>query len=208
MVPGPQYRSASLRVSIPVQSAKKNMAVVAIVVILAIAGWPQNRVVTSVLNSTVALQRTWHVLSQFQEKVSSRSCKTPHNHHHFHHHHNHFCPPSRRQKKLPPIAPPNNDKWPGDQILPLKFISHQRNGRLRNGPPQQPWPGFGNKFSIRIHHFHHQHKCFCPPGRRKKKLPPIAPLSNNEWPEDQILPLKSISHRRNARPQNGLPQRP
>jgi hypothetical protein len=150
MVHGPQYGSACSWVSIPVQSAKLFSTIVAIAVVLAIAGWPHNKAITSILNSNIALQRTWYVLSKFQEKASSRSCKTPHNHHHLHHHHNHFCPPCRHQNKLPLIEPPNNNKWPGDQILPLNFISHQRNMRPWNRLPQRPWPSFDNKLSITI----------------------------------------------------------
>ncbi len=106
--------------------------------------------VTSVLNSTIALWRIWYVTVKSQVQVSSRSCRTPHNHHHLHHHHNPFCPPCHRQKKLPPIAPPNNDEWPGEQIPPINFICHLRNARPRNGLPQRPWPSLGNKFEYRI----------------------------------------------------------
>jgi hypothetical protein len=150
MVPGPQYGSASLGVSKPLQSVNFFSVIVVIFIVLAIAGWPHGRAVTSVLNSTVAQRRTWYVSFKSQEKASSRSCKTPHNHHHFHQHHNHFCPPCHRQKKLPPIMPPNNDEWPGDHILPLNFISHQHNARPRNGLHQQPQPSFSNKFYITI----------------------------------------------------------
>jgi hypothetical protein len=89
-------------------------------------------------------------LSKFQEKASSRSCKTPHHHHHFHHHHHHFCPPCRCRKKLTLIVPPNNDKCPGGRIFPLNRTSHQYNGWPWNGHPQQPWPNFGDKYGTTI----------------------------------------------------------
>jgi hypothetical protein len=89
-------------------------------------------------------------LSKSQEKASSRSCKTPHNHHHFHHHHNCFRPPCRHKKKLTPIMPLNNNECPGDQILPLNLISHQCDAGPQNRRLQRPWPNFGNKFGNTI----------------------------------------------------------
>ncbi len=135
--------------SMPVQSIFV-AAIVTIAVVLAIAGWPNNRDLTSVLNATVALQRTWYVLTKFQKKPSSRSCKTPHNYHHFLHHHNCFCPPCCRRKKLTLIAPPNNDKCLGKRILPLSRTSHQHDTRLWNRHPQWPWPNLGDKLGTTI----------------------------------------------------------
>ncbi len=86
---------------------------------------------------------------EFQEKRSSRSCKTPHNHHHFHHH-NRFCPPCCHRKKLTLIVPLNNNKCPGEQFPPLSPTSHQHNTWPRNGRPQWPWPNFGDKLGNRI----------------------------------------------------------
>jgi hypothetical protein len=136
-------------VSIPVQSPK-NATILTIALILAIARWPNNQNLTSVLNATIALQRTWYVLSKFQEKRSSRRCKAPQNHHHFHHHHNRFCPPCRCRKKLTLIAPPNNDECLGERMLPLNLTFHQHNTRPRNRHPQGPWPDLGDKFGTRI----------------------------------------------------------
>ncbi len=135
--------------SIPVQSKKKIATIVTIAVVLAIAGWTNNINLTSVLNATVALGRTWYILLEFQEKQSSRSCKTPRNHHHFHHH-NRFCPPCCRRKKLTLIAPLNNNECPGEQFPPLSLTSHQHNAQPRNGRPQQPWPNFGDKLGNTI----------------------------------------------------------
>ncbi len=126
MVPRLQYGSASLRVSIPVRSKKIFAAIIAIAVVLAITGWPNNGNLTSVLNATIALQRTWYVLLEFQERRSSRSCKTPHNHHHFHHH-NRLCPPCCRRKKLTLITPLNNNECPGEWFPSLSLTSHQHN---------------------------------------------------------------------------------
>jgi hypothetical protein len=125
-------------------------AIVTIAVVLAIPGWPNDRNLTSVLNATVALWRTWYVLSKFQEKLSSRSCKTPHNRHHFLHHHNCFCPPCHRQKKMSLITPPNNNKCLGEQVPPLSLTSHQHNAQLQNRHPQQPWPNLGDKLGTTI----------------------------------------------------------
>jgi hypothetical protein len=150
MVHGPQYGSASLRVSIPVRSKKIIAAIVIIAVGLAIAGWPNDGDITSVLNATVALRRTWYVSLEFQEKQSSRSCKTPHNHHHFHHHHNRFRPPCRRWKKLTRITPLNNKKCLGEQFPPLSLTSHRHNARPRNWRPQRPCPNFGDKLGSAI----------------------------------------------------------
>jgi hypothetical protein len=124
--------------------------IITIAVILAILGWLNNQDLTSVLDSTVALRRTWYVLSKFQEKPSSRSCKTPQNHHHFHHHHHSFCPPCYRRKKLTLIATPNNNKCPRGQFFPLNRTSHRHNARLRNKHPQRPWPNFGDKYGTTI----------------------------------------------------------
>jgi hypothetical protein len=38
-------------------------------------------------------------------------------------------------KEITPIAPPNNDKWPEDQISPLSLTSHQPNAQPQNGLP-------------------------------------------------------------------------
>ncbi len=54
-------------------SAKLFSAIVAIVVVLAIAGRPHEEAVTSVLNSTIALEMIWYVLVEFQVKMSCRS---------------------------------------------------------------------------------------------------------------------------------------
>jgi hypothetical protein len=62
MVPGPQYGSASLHVSIPVQSKFVFAAIITIAIVLAITGWPNKGNLKSVLNATVALRRTWYVL--------------------------------------------------------------------------------------------------------------------------------------------------
>ncbi len=129
MVPGLRYGSASLRMSIPVQSKKKSAAIVTIAVVLAIAGWSNKGNLTSVLNITIALWRTWYVLLEFQEKRSSRSCKTPHNHHRFHHH-DRFCPHSCRRKKLTLIAPLNKDECPGEKNLSLSLsLTNMTSGR-------------------------------------------------------------------------------
>ncbi len=125
-------------------------AIVAIIVVLAIAGWPYDEAVTSVLSTTIALRRIWYVLVKIQVQVSCRSCKTPHNHHHLHRHHNPFCPPCRCWKKQPPIVPPNNNKWPEEWTPPINFICNLRNARSRNGLPQRPWSSFDKEFSITI----------------------------------------------------------
>jgi hypothetical protein len=95
-----------------------------------------------VLNANIALQRIWYVLSKFQKKASSRSCKTPHNHHHSHRHHHCFCPPCCSRKKLTLIAPLNNDKCLGEHFFSLSLTSHRHNARPWNGRPQLPWPNF------------------------------------------------------------------
>ncbi len=89
-------------------------------------------------------------MSGFQEKGSSRSCKTPRNHHHYHHHHHRFCSPCRRSKKLTLIVPSNNDKCPGGRIFPPNHISHQHDARPWNGCPQRPWLNFGDKYGTTI----------------------------------------------------------
>jgi hypothetical protein len=136
-------------VSIPVQSKKKNATIVTIAVVLAIAGWPNDGNFTSVLNTTVALQRTWYVLLEFQERQSSRSCKTPHNYHHFHYC-NCFCPFCHHRKKLTFIVPLNNNEYPGEQFPPLSLTSHQHDAWPRNRHHQQPWPNFGDKYGTKI----------------------------------------------------------
>ncbi len=96
------------------------------------------------------LQTTWYVSSEFQEKWSSRSCKTPHNHHHLCHHHNCFCPPCRRRKKSTLIVLLNNNKCPGEQFPPFSLTSHQHKARPRNRHPQRSCPNFGDKLGSRI----------------------------------------------------------
>jgi hypothetical protein len=146
MVLGPQYCSARPCVSISVQ-LEFFATTVTIAIILAIAGWPNDQDLTSVLDSTIALQRIWYVLSKFQEKASSRSCKTPHTTTTFI---VTISPPCRRQKKLTLIAPPNNDKCPGLQFFPLNRTSHRHNTWPQNGHPQQPWPNFEDKYRTMI----------------------------------------------------------
>jgi hypothetical protein len=77
-------------------------AIVAIIIVLAIAGWPHDKAVTCILNPTVDLRRIWYVLVKIQVQMSSRSCKTPHNYHHHHCQHDPFCPLHRHQKKQSP----------------------------------------------------------------------------------------------------------
>ncbi len=88
-------------------------------------------------------------MSKFQEKASSRSCKTPHNHHHFHHH-NHFCPPCCRRKKLTVIAPLNNCECPGERFPSLSLTFHQHDAWPRSGRPQWPWPNFRDEYRTTI----------------------------------------------------------
>jgi hypothetical protein len=49
--------------------------IVTIAIILAIAGWSNDRDLTSVINTTLALWRNWYVLSEFQEKPRRRAAK-------------------------------------------------------------------------------------------------------------------------------------
>ncbi len=149
MVPGPQYGPACLHMSIPVQSKTNFTTIVTISVILAIAGWLNNSNLTSVLNATIALRRTWYVTSEFQEKWSSRSRKTPHNHHHLCHHHDRFYPACCRQKKLTLIALLTT-KCPGEQFPPLSFTSHQHGALPHNGHPQWSCLNFGDKLGGKI----------------------------------------------------------
>jgi hypothetical protein len=67
--------------------------IVAIIVILASAGWPHEDTVTCILNPTIDLWRIWYALVETQMQGSSRSCKTPHSHHHLTSQHHLFVPP-------------------------------------------------------------------------------------------------------------------
>jgi hypothetical protein len=150
MVLGPQYGSARPCVSISEQSICFVATIVIIAAVLAIAGWPNDGNLTSVINDTIALRRIWYALSKFQKKASCRSCKMPQNHHQFHCHHHHFCPPCRRWKKLTLIAPLNNDKCPGEQIFFLSLTSHQHNAWLWNGRLLWPSPNFEDDYGNTI----------------------------------------------------------
>ncbi len=149
MVLGLQYGSARPRVSIS-EGSNFFTTIVTIAVVLAIAGWPNDGNLTSVLKNTVALQRIGYVLSKFQKKESRRSCKTPHNHHHFHHHHHRFCPPCRRRKKLTLITPLNKKDCPGLQIFSLSLASHRHKAWPQNGRLLWPLPNFQDDYRNRI----------------------------------------------------------
>jgi hypothetical protein len=125
MVLEPQYGSACSRMSIPVLAVIFFTIIVAIIVILASAGWPHEDAVTCVLNPTVDLRRIWYVSVKTQVQGSSRSCKTPHNHHHLTSQHHHFCPPRAVKRNDPPLRLPTmmNGQM-NKRNLSKHFITH------------------------------------------------------------------------------------